>query len=123
MSDMADREANAYTLQTRVTMVELRTRPADRKSWLRSSSTYSRTFAAAERTRAPNAFEKRAHQQNRDSPKPWLNCEPTQPSKELVTGNPRPTAAELTSSRSGPQLEPKSRMCGPQVRFCERGPG
>lgn len=25
--------------------------------------------------------------------------------------------------RLSPQLGPKSRMCGPQVRFCERGPG
>src|SRR5688500_14416316 len=57
------------------------------------------------------------------APKPRLKCEPSRQSKELGPGNPQPTAAEPTWQCRRPQPEPKSRMCGPQVRFCERGPG
>jgi hypothetical protein len=80
---MAERATGAYTVQKQATMVELRTRPADRKSWCRSSSTYSRTWLQRSALGHPNAFRKRAHQQSHDSSKPWLNCEPTQQSKEL----------------------------------------
>src|SRR4029453_7486809 len=37
---------------------------------------------------------------------------------------PRPNVAQAQKNNAlSPSLQPKSRMCGPQVRFCERGPG
>lgn len=102
-------------------MVELRTRSTDRKSRCRSSSTY-RHPGREERCRGTKCLRGARTKRSKSQSEPGPNWEPARQSKEPVYGNPRPTVKRAASSRRSPPREPKSRMCGPQVRFCERGP-